>query len=144
MRYIIVGAGLSGAVVANHLAMNGKTVEIWERRNHVGGNLYDEKDEYGINVHKYGPHAFHTKKKELYDYLCRFAEWDPYYLTCGAEIDGQVVPTPFNFKTMDAFYAPAEAEALKEAVRSVFAGRDTATVTEVMSLAAMMAASLSV
>jgi len=135
MEILVIGAGLSGAVVAHELAARGHDVEVWERRSQVGGNLYDEVDDHGILVHRYGPHTFHTKKKELYDYLCRFAEWDPYYLTCGAEIDGQVVPTPFNFKTMDAFYAPAEAEALKEAVRSVFAGRDTATVTEVMQAA---------
>ncbi|WP_197020754.1 FAD-dependent oxidoreductase [Selenomonas sp. AE3005] len=63
MEYLVVGAGLSGAVIARKLADNGHKVTIWERRSHIGGNMYDYKDEYGINVHKYGPHTFHTNDK---------------------------------------------------------------------------------
>ena len=81
MEYLVIGAGLSGSVVARQLAEAGHKVEIWDRRHHIGGNMYDYIDEHGILVHKYGPHTFHTNKKVLYDYMCRFGEWIPYQLT---------------------------------------------------------------
>ena len=68
-RTLVIGCGLSGAVVARHLAEQGKQVEIWERRNHIGGNMYDEVDQHGILIHKYGPHTFHTKEQRLFDYI---------------------------------------------------------------------------
>ena len=82
MEYLVVGCGLSGAVVARHLAERGHRVMIWERRKHIAGNMYDHYDEHGILVHKYGPHTFHTKKKELYDFMCQWGEWKPYNLEC--------------------------------------------------------------
>ncbi len=79
---IVVGCGLAGAVTARYLAEEKKKkVLILERRNHIGGNMYDYKNEAGILVHKYGPHTFHTKKKELADYMRRFTGWEEYKLT---------------------------------------------------------------
>lgn len=132
MRCLVVGCGLTGSVIARELAERGTQVEIWERRDHIGGNMYDYVDEHGFLVQKYGPHAFHTKKKELYDYICRFEEWQEYHLTCGAVWEGKYTPTPFNFTTIDTFYPPEEAEQLKEKLRAAFAGRETATVVEVL------------
>jgi len=132
MDCLVVGCGLSGAVIARHLAEQGKRVVIWERRNHIGGNMYDYVDEHGFLVQKYGPHTFHTKKKALYDYMCRFEKWEEYKLTCGAVWDGKYTPTPFNFTTIDTFYSSDEAAALKEKLTRVFAGRETATVVEVL------------
>lgn len=60
---LVVGCGLTGAVIARHLAEQGKQVEIWERRDHIGGNMYDYTDSHGFLVQRYGPHTFHTKKK---------------------------------------------------------------------------------
>ena len=60
MDIIIIGCGLSGAVIARELAEAGHHIQIWERRNHIGGNMYDYVDEHGILVQKYGPHLFHT------------------------------------------------------------------------------------
>ena len=114
MDALVVGCGLSGAVIARNLAESGKKVVIWERRDHIGGNMYDYVDEHGILIHKYGPHTFHTTKKELFDYMNRFCSWDDFHLTCGAEIDGICTPTPFNFKTIDDFYSPEEAFELKK------------------------------
>lgn len=132
MRCLIVGCGLSGAVIARQLAEQGERVEIWERRDHIGGNMYDYVDEHGFLVQKYGPHAFHTTKRELYDYICRFEQWQEYRLTCGAVWDGKYTPTPFNFTTIDTFYPPEQAAQLKEKLKKAFAGRETATVVEVL------------
>lgn len=133
MDYLVIGCGLSGAVVARHLAEQGRQVTIWERRDHIGGNMYDYVDEHGFLVQKYGPHTFHTKKKELYDYMCRFGRWQDYKLTCGAAWGGKYTPTPFNFTTIDTFYPAEKAELLKEKLKKAFSGRDTATVVEVLA-----------
>lgn len=130
---IVVGCGLSGSVIARELAENGYKVRILEKRNHIGGNMYDYVDEFGVLVHKYGPHTFHTRKKELFDYMCKYAQWDEYRLTCGAEINGVCTPTPFNFQTIDDFYPEEEAGVLKSEIQKTFPERDTATVVEALT-----------
>lgn len=132
MDALVVGSGLTGSVIARHMAEQGKQVELWERREHIGGNMYDYTDEHGFLVQKYGPHTFHTKKKELYDYICRFEQWQDYKLTCGAVWDGTYTPTPFNFTTIDRFYPAEQAAALRERLRKAFDGREFATVVEVL------------
>lgn len=130
---LIVGAGLSGAVIARSLAEKGMHVSIFEKRNHIAGNMYDYYDEHGFLVQKYGPHTFHTKEKVLFDYMCQFEEWQEYKLTCGAVWDGKYTPTPFNFTTIDTFYPKEKADELKAHLQQAFPGRDTATVVEVLS-----------
>ena len=132
MNCLIVGCGLTGAVIARELAERGAQVEIWERRDHIGGNLYDYVEEHGFLVQKYGPHAFHTTQRELFDYICRFAQWREYRLTCGAVWDGKYTPTPFNFTTIDTFYPPGEGARLKKKLQAAFPGREFATVVEVL------------
>ena len=132
MDALVIGCGLSGCVIARHLAEQGKHVQIWERRTHIGGNMYDYTDEHGILVQRYGPHTFHTKKKELYDYMCRFEQWQPYRLTCGAVWDGKYTPTPFNFTTIDTFYPLEQARMLKQKLAEVYRGRSAVTVVEVL------------
>lgn len=131
-QVLIIGCGLTGSVIARELAEQGQDVVIWERRDHIGGNMYDYTDEHGFLVQKYGPHAFHCVKRELYDYICRFEQWKEYRLTCGAVWDDRYTPTPFNFKTIDLFYPPEQAERLRQKLRDAFAGRETATVVEVL------------
>lgn len=130
---LIVGCGLSGAVIARELAEKGYKVQILEKRNHIGGNMYDHVDEHGILVHNYGPHTFHTKKKELFDYMCKFSEWEEYHLTCGAEINGICTPTPFNYHTIDDFYTKEDALSLKREIEQTFPGQATATVVEALT-----------
>lgn len=129
---LVVGCGLSGAVIARELAEKGYKVRIIEKRDHIGGNMYDHIDEHGILIHKYGPHTFHTNKKELYDYICRYGEWDEYQLTCGAEINGICTPTPFNYKTIDDFYPESEAAYIKKEIEKTFPNQDHATVVETL------------
>lgn len=134
MEALVIGCGLTGSVIARFLAEKlNKKVVIWDRRNHVGGNMYDYYDEHGILVHKYGPHTFHTKKKYLYDYMCQFAEWKEYKLTCMAQINEKFTPTPFNFQTIDDFYDKKEADDLKKRIRNEFENKATATVVEVLN-----------
>ena len=130
---LVIGCGLSGAVIARHLAEQGKKVTVWERRDHIGGNMYDYTDEHGFLVQKYGPHTFHTKEKHLYDFMCKYETWKNYKLTCGAVWDKTYTPTPFNFTTIDTFYPREKAEFLKEKLRNAFSERSTATVVEVLT-----------
>lgn len=130
---IVIGCGLSGAVIARKLAEKNQKVLIWDRRNHIGGNMYDYVNEDGILVHMYGPHTFHTNKKELFDFMCKYSEWDEYKLTCGAEIDGKYTPTPFNFQTVDDFFSKEKAEAIKDAIEKAYPNQTTATVLEMLN-----------
>jgi UDP-galactopyranose mutase len=129
---LVIGAGLCGSTIARCLAERGKRVVIWERREHIGGNVYDYRDKFGILVHKYGPHTFHTNNKSLLDFLCKFARWMPYQLTCGAVIDGVETPTPFNFSTIDQFFPGYQAQRIKVHVAQAFGDQKTITVLEAL------------
>lgn len=71
-------------------------VLIIERRKHIGGNCYDERDENGILIHRYGPHIFHTNHKDVFQYLSMFTEWREYQHHVLGYIDGKLIPLPFN------------------------------------------------
>ena len=108
---LVIGAGYAGAVAARELAERGdKRVLVLERRDHMGGNAYDCKDDAGILIHKYGPHIFHTNDKRVYDYLSRFTVWLPYQHRVVANGHGQLRPVPFNLDSLDIAFgerAPA-------------------------------------
>ncbi|MGC8678102.1 MAG: UDP-galactopyranose mutase [Hydrogenobaculum sp.] len=101
LNFIIIGSGFSGSVIAERIAsILNERVLIVEKRNHIGGNCYDYKDENNIIVHKYGPHLFHTDYKEVFDYLSNFTDWELYHHRVLAFIDGKKVPIPFNLNTL--------------------------------------------
>lgn len=103
--YLIVGAGFAGSVMAERLASQlDKKVLIVEKRNHIGGNAYDEYDEHGILVHKYGPHIFHTNSKNVFEYLSQFTEWIPYEHKVFAKLNGELYPIPINRLTINKLY----------------------------------------
>ena len=112
--YLIVGAGFTGATLAERLAAAGKRVLVVERRDHIGGNAYDEMDPHGVLVHRYGPHIFHTNSKKVFDYLSRFTEWRPYYHRVRAVVEGKEVPLPFSLATLRALFSPRLADRLEE------------------------------
>jgi UDP-galactopyranose mutase len=105
--YLIVGAGYAGSVLAERLAAgSGKRVLLIDRRTHVGGNAYDEKDAAGVLMHRYGPHIFHTNSDEIAAYLSRFTKWRPYEHRVLASIDGVgLVPMPINRTTLNRLYS---------------------------------------
>lgn len=131
-KVLVVGAGLSGAVIARYFADQGRHINILEKRYHIAGNMFDYEDEHGFLVQKYGPHTFHTKKRELYEYMCHYEDWQDYKLTCGAVWDGKYTPTPFNFTTIDVFYPKEKAKELKKHLLHAFKDRSTASVVEVL------------
>src|SRR3712207_1051308 len=95
--WLVVGAGLTGATFAERIAsQRGESVLVVDQRDHIGGNVWDEYNEQGILLHKYGPHIFHTNSKEVWSYLSQFTEWRPYSHRVLASIDGSLVPLPFN------------------------------------------------
>lgn len=101
---IAVGAGYAGAVFARCAADAGKRVLVLERRGHIGGNAYDEYDEQGVLIHKYGPHIFHTNDKKVFDFLSRFTEWNGYMHKVVAKIGDMEIPVPFNLNSLDAVF----------------------------------------
>ena len=131
MRYYIAGSGIVGAVLAAELAKKGHTVQVLERRAHAGGNVYDYDDEYGIHVHHYGPHIFHTNDDEVYRYVSDNCELKDFNLVCGSVMDGKCVPTSFDFSSVDTFFQE-EAEEIKAHIKAEFGDRASATVLEML------------
>lgn len=112
---IIVGAGIAGAVAARKLAEEGKKkVLVIERRNHIGGNCYDRPDEYGILIHEYGPHIFHTGEESVRAYLSRFTEWYDFGHEVVAKVGDRLIPVPFNLNTLHMVYDREKADRLEK------------------------------
>ncbi|HUQ73325.1 MAG TPA: UDP-galactopyranose mutase [Burkholderiales bacterium] len=101
---LVVGAGFSGAVIAERLADSGLRVLVIDKRPHIGGNAYDRADAHGVLVHPYGPHIFHTNSARIFDYLSVFTTWRPYEHRVRAKVDGQLVPIPINIDTVNRLY----------------------------------------
>ncbi|THD78258.1 MAG: UDP-galactopyranose mutase [Phenylobacterium sp.] len=104
--YLIVGAGFAGSVLAERLTSQlGKRVMLVDRRMHIGGNAYDEKDAAGVLMHRYGPHIFHTNSDEVAAYLSQFTRWRPYeHRVLGCLRGGLHVPIPINRTTLNTLY----------------------------------------
>ena len=111
--YLIVGAGLYGAVFAQEAKKAGKKCLVIDKRGHIAGNIYTEQVE-GINVHRYGAHIFHTNNKAVWQYVNQFAEFNRYTNSPVANYHGQIYNLPFNMNTFNKMWGvvtPAEAKA---------------------------------
>ena len=118
--YLIVGAGLFGAVFAERAKAAGKSVLVIDKRDHIGGNIYTETVE-GISVHKYGAHIFHTNDKAVWEYITRFAEFNRYTNSPVANYHGELYSLPFNMYTFNKMWGvitPDEARAKIEEQRA--------------------------
>ena len=123
--YLVVGAGLFGAVFAHEAALKGKKVKVIEKRNHIAGNIYTREEE-GIQVHQYGAHIFHTSDKEIWDYVNQFAEFNRYTNSPVANYKDEIYNLPFNMNTFNKLWGvvtPAEAQAKIDEQRAVLNGK---------------------
>ena len=103
--FVIAGAGIFGATVAERLAAADKKVLVVEKREHLAGNIYSYTDpETGIEVHKYGSHIFHTESDEVWDYLTQFCEFNDYVHTVNTRHNGKLYPMPINLDTINLLY----------------------------------------
>src|SRR5687767_2255967 len=102
---LVVGAGFAGSVIAERLASQlGKRVLVVDRRPHVAGNAYDELDNAGVLIHRYGPHIFHTNSAEIFEHLSRFTEWRPYEHRVLACVRDKLLPMPINRTTVNRLF----------------------------------------
>lgn len=114
--YLIVGAGLTGAVFARRMADRGKRCLVLEKRNHIAGNIYTRKTE-GIEVHCYGPHIFHTDQEDVWKFVNRFASFNHFIYSPMANYKGELYNLPFNMNTFHALWGvrtPEEAKRIVE------------------------------
>lgn len=124
-KYLVVGAGLFGAVFANEAAKRGHEVTVIEKRDHLAGNIYT-KEVNGIQVHQYGAHIFHTSNKKVWDYVNQFAEFNRYTNTPVANYNGEIYNLPFNMNTFNKLWGvvtPKEAKAKIDEQRAVLNGK---------------------
>ncbi len=105
MTVLVVGAGFAGGVHARVLAEAGLSVQVIDKRPHIGGNAFDYVDGSGVRVHAYGPHLFHTKNLRVVDWLSRFAKMEPYQHLVRAKLaDGRMTPLPINLETINTVF----------------------------------------
>lgn len=133
-KVIIVGSGFSGSILARKLAeeMNIR-VTVYEKRSHIGGNMYDEYDENGILIQRYGPHFLNTNKYYIIKFLKQYADLFRYDVKLLSFIDGNYVRLPFNFRTMQQLVGDERSETLLRAMREEFVGRDRVPIFELLS-----------
>ena len=128
--YLIVGAGLFGAVFAHEAALSHEKVLVIEKREHIGGNVYTEEIE-GIRVHRYGAHIFHTNDAAVWEYVNRFAEFNRYVNSPVANFKGELYSLPFNMYTFNRLWSVVTP---REAEEKIAAERAAAGITEPKNL----------
>ncbi len=118
--YLIVGAGLFGATFCEQAVKKGKTCLVIDKRNHIAGNIYTEKQE-NINVHKYGAHIFHTSNKEVWEYINGFAEFNNYINSPVAIYKDELYNMPFNMNTFSKMWGIKTPKEAKDIIASQIA-----------------------
>lgn len=130
--YLIVGAGLYGAIFAHEAKKSGKTSLVIDKRNHLAGNIYTEEIE-GINTHRYGAHIFHTSDKEVWDYINKFASFNNYINSPVANYHGEIYNLPFNMNTFNQMWGvitPEQAKTKIESQKSQMQGKEPTNLEE--------------
>ena len=104
-KYIVAGAGIFGAIVAERLASQGNPVLVVEKRDHIAGNIYSYTDpETKIEIHKYGSHIFHTELEDVWEYISKFMDFNDYTHTVNTRYQGKLYPMPINLDTINLLY----------------------------------------
>ena len=136
---LVIGAGFAGAVTAGELARRGgKRVLVLERREHIGGNAYDCLDPYGVLIHQYGPHIFHTNDQRVFDYLSRYTAWNGYEHRVAANVPDESgrpcqrrqYPVPFNLTSLEEAFGEAEGRRLGDKLIAVYGAEKKVTILE--------------
>ncbi|HBA63470.1 MAG TPA: UDP-galactopyranose mutase [Lachnospiraceae bacterium] len=116
---LVAGAGMAGCVAARAAAEKGKRVLLVEKRPQIGGNCYDCYDSYGVLIHPYGPHIFHTDREEVREFLSRFTGWKDFRHKVVARTGEGLIPVPFNLNTLHQVFGP-EAERMERKLTEIF------------------------
>ena len=130
---IIVGAGFAGSTLANLFANANKKVLVIDKRSHIGGNMYEEVRENGVRIHKYGPHIFHTNDKEVFEYLQKFTSFYFYEHRVIGYIDGEYVPIPFNFKSLELLFPSDKVKIIKEKLLSTYKDQKKVSILDLLN-----------
>ena len=132
-RIIVVGTGFSGSILARKIAEEcGRKVEVIEKRSHIGGNMYDEYDEHGILVQKYGPHFLNTNKYFIIKFLKQYAELFPHNTKLLSILDEQYIRLPFNFQSVQELLGAERAEIIINKLRMNFPGSDRVPILQIV------------
>lgn len=128
-QIIVVGSGFSGSIIARELAeKHNKMVTVIEKRSHIAGNMYDELDEHGILIHKYGPHVVVTNRWDIIKYLMRFSPMYKHVVKEMSFIDGRYIRLPYNFESAQQLIGEEKAEVLINKLRARYKGMDRVSV----------------
>lgn len=128
---IVVGCGYSGAVCARLIAEKfGESVMVLEKRNHIGGNMFEETNAAGVVVHKYGPHISVFNDERVFSFVSRFTEWIPYEHRVNALVDGIEVPLPFNFNSIKLLFEKEKANRLIQSLLSEYGENESVPILE--------------
>ena len=130
---IIVGAGFAGSTLANLFANANKKVLVIDKRSHIGGNMYEEVRDNGVRIHKYGPHIFHTNDKEVFEYLQKFTSFYFYEHRVIGYIDGEYVPIPFNFKSLELLFPSDKVKIIKEKLLSNYKDQKKVSILDLLN-----------
>lgn len=134
-KYIVVGSGFAGSVIAERIAnLKNQKVLVIEKRNHIGGNCFDYKNEKGIIIHKYGPHLFHTNYKDVFKYISNFSDFSVYHHRVRGYIDGKKVPIPFNFESINMCFPSLIANKLIEKLLNFFKFGESVPILDLLKI----------
>jgi UDP-galactopyranose mutase len=132
-KIIILGCGISGVTLARLYAEKNYQVDIYETRDHIGGNCYDYYDNHGILVHKYGPHIFHTSNEIVYKFINRFCKLNGYINKVKVKVGNKIVPLPINFKSIKQIF-PLEANYIIKKLVNLYRNQKTITLSELQNI----------
>lgn len=130
---LVVGSGFAGVTIARKKAEEGLKVLLIEKREHIAGNMYECYDVNGVRIHLYGPHIFHTNNKVVFNFLKNFSNFLSYEHKVIGKIDEQLVPIPFNFKSLELLFSKEKADLIKISLKKAFPTQEKISILELIN-----------
>ena len=130
---IVIGAGLSGCVIAREMAEKGHKVDVYEKKAHIGGAVYDYKDTNGIFIQRYGPHILHTNLEAVYEFIQKHGKWNIFEHKVLGNVCNKLCPIPFNLKSIETCFTPAKAYQYKKKLIEHIGEGKTITIGELIN-----------